>query len=85
MPSSPRIVSTVQTGIVGFHHHVEQDDGHLGFAAQQGHGLAPRIRMQQLQRPAGNLQSAQGVGRGLVHILVIIDGQHPPRVRAPAR
>ncbi len=77
---APDVVHQQQAGVGGFHHHVEQDHGDVGVFGQDlarlGCGFGPQQLDRALQRP-GEVERKGGAD---VHVGVVIDHQHAPRL-----
>jgi hypothetical protein len=68
-----------QAGIVGFHHHVEQDQGDVGRIAQDFECFPAAIGGIQFQLAALEADIAQGQAGNRMHVLVVVDNQHAPQ------
>ncbi len=69
----------LQAGILGFHHHVEQDDGEIAILFQQRPGFFGGLCMGQFERAPENVDVLQGEFSRQMHFAVVIDNQDAPR------
>lgn len=71
-------VDQQQAGVLGFHHHVEQDDGGHVELRQLRAGFGRGVQVHEVQRPAVHLHVAQREARGLMHLRVVVHHHHAP-------
>ena len=71
----------VQPGGQRLHHHIEEDDGDVGFAAQAIERFVRRVGVQELHRAVEHFQPAQGQDGRFVDVLIVIDDQNAPRMQ----
>lgn len=69
-----------QPGVLAFHDDIEQDDGDVLLAGEDGLRFSGRVSVQELERVTKDLQALQGKSRRLMHILVVIDDEDPAYV-----
>ena len=79
------VAHEVQAGVGLFHHHVEQDDGDVGFARQYLYRFGGGMRVQEGQGAPVDLETAERERRRRMHVRIVVDDQHAPRVRAAMR
>ncbi len=77
---APDVVDQLEPGVGGFHHHVEQHHGDVGAVGQNVARLRRRFGAQQLDRALQRPSQVERKGGAEVHIGVVIDHQHAPRV-----
>ncbi len=67
-----------QSGLLGFHHDVEQHDGDVVIVAQVVEGAARRIDADQVEWAVGEAERTEDEAGDFVDLGIVIDDQHMP-------
>ncbi|MNJ64239.1 hypothetical protein D3C77_601830 [compost metagenome] len=68
----------LQTGVIRFHDHIEQQQGDIRGGGEQGLGLGGRIGVQKIDGLAVELKLAQGNLGDAMHLGLIVHYHHLP-------
>ena len=79
------ITHHIQPGVVGLHHHIEQDQGDVGFIGHDGLGLMTRVGMQELDGFVIEPKLRQGHFGDAMDLGFVIDNENLPTLFDMAR
>jgi len=68
-----------ESGLLGLHYDVEQNDRNVVMVAQMVEGAARRIDADQVERAVGEAELTKDEAGDLVDFRIVIDDEHPPR------